>query len=213
MKLESRILLSIKRRPGTVILRRELADMGSPSQVSASLKALQDKGIIVRIGSGVFAKRILNATTGTFSLADSPEAIATEVFCKLGIDMRIASDKTDLTLDPGRRRIKRQLSIDGKSILYAGKKRPPRFGTMRKMPKEGIRHFVEDLAREHHIAYTRTAGDAWAETVTRLSGDDVQSDETGNLLVALKRAKKLSDREMTELLINHLRETRVVRSL
>ncbi len=69
------------------------------------------------------------------------------------------------------------------------------------------------LARKFHITYTRTAGDEWAETVTRLGGDEVRSDATGDLLVALKRAHKLTDREMTSLLINHQREQRRGRSL
>lgn len=69
-----------------------------------------------------------------------------------------------------------------------------------------MRQFVASLARKHHVNYVRTTGDALAETATRLAGDEVESDATGDLLVALKRAHKLSDREMTALLVNHRRE-------
>jgi len=82
------------------------------------------------------------------------------------------------------------------------------------IPTEGVSQFVVRLARKHHITYARTTGDEWAETVTRLAGDEVRSDDIANLLVALKRAHKLTDREMTSLLIHHQREQkRRVRSV
>lgn len=93
-------------------------------------------------------------------------------------------------------------------------KRPSCAAPPLQIPTKGIRQFVARLARKHHISYARTTGDEWAETVTRLAGDEVRSDDTANLLVALKRAKKLTDREMASLLIHHQREEkRRVRSL
>jgi len=212
MKIESRILSSIKQRAGAVILRRDVTGMGSPSQVSASLKALQTKGIIVRVSAGVFVKSSIDSGVGTSTLTASAGEIASEVFQKLGIDMQVEGDADRLTLNTGVRRIRRRLSIGGKAVVYAaqGKNRP--VGLLHPIPKIDVSRFVKNLARKHHIVYSRTAGDDWAETVTRLAGDEVHSDSTGNLLVALTRAKKLTDREMSALLINHLREKRGVRS-
>ena len=79
-----------------------------------------------------------------------------------------------------------------------------------RIPTESVSQFVARLARQNPIHYVRATGDEWAEVVTRLAGDEVQSDPTGDLLVALKRAHKLTDREMTLLLVNHLREQRRV---
>ncbi|CAN7412866.1 hypothetical protein LJR289_002544 [Pseudoduganella sp. LjRoot289] len=124
MKIDCRILSSIKRRSGAVVLRRDLANLGRPPQVSESFKTLSQR-----------------------------------------------------------------------------------------IPTEGVSQFVANLARESRVTYTRSDVDEWAEDVTRLAGDEVQSDATGDLLVALKRARKLTDREMAALLINHLREKHRVRSV
>lgn len=56
MKLQQRMQRSIKQRAGNVVLRSEVAGLGSSSQVSAALKALQNAGVLVRIGTGVYAK-------------------------------------------------------------------------------------------------------------------------------------------------------------
>ena len=220
MKIENRILLSIQRRPGAVLLRREVADLGSKSQVSKSLKALQSKGVIERVGKGIYAKLTKDSTTGAVGLSASAEDIAIEIFQKLKVVVRSGVSDTpsndSLTLDTGSRRIKRRLSIGGKLVVYTHQRSNKRTFSLTsplQIPTEGVSKFVARLARKHHITYVRTVGDEWAETVTRLAGDEVRSDATGNLLVALKRAHKLTDRDMTILLINHQREQSRVRSL
>jgi hypothetical protein len=222
VKIESRILSSIKHRPGAVVLRRDVAGLGSASQVSESLKALQMNGVIVRVGEGIYAKSIKDPSTGAVMLTASAEDIAIEAFQKLlGVVVRVVRNESSnnvdsLTLDTGSHRINRWLSIGGKSVVYfhqQSNKRRVSLTSPLQIPQEGVSRFVERLARKHKITYVRTAGDEWAETVTRLADDDVRSDDTGDLLVALKRAHKLTDREMTALLVNHLREKRRVRSL
>jgi hypothetical protein len=214
VKIESRILSSIKHRSGAVVLRRDVAGLGSSSQVSESLKALRDKGVIVRVGNGIYAKSFKDASTGEVTLLASDEEIAIEAFLKLGVAVQIARGAATLTLDTGSHRIKRALSIGGKSVAYvnqrSGKASPP---STLKIPKVGVSQFVVRLAHKHQITYSRTASDEFAETVTRLAGDEVCSDATGDLLVALKRADKLTDREMTALVVSHLREKRRVRSI
>jgi hypothetical protein len=86
----------------------------------------------------------------------------------------------------------------------------PRTDTVPHQSSVSVRQYVVDLARQHRVSYTRTFADEWAEAATRLAGDDVQSDETADLLVALKRAHKVTDSEMTVLLVNHLRERKGV---
>lgn len=218
MKLETRILLSIKQRSGNVILRREIAELGSPSQVTTSLNHLINKGAIVRVSSGIYVKSKKDAVTGVVSLLARSEDVAEEAFLKLGVKVKVAKNisansptSPTLEIDIGSHRINRHLALEGQAITY--KRQQPESSSLNKtlqIPKEGVSQFVERLADKHHISYKRTAGDAWAESVTQLAGDEVISDTTGDLLVALKRAHKLNDGEMTALLINHLREKRHV---
>ena len=218
MKIQSRILSSIKHRPGSVILRSDVAGFGSASQVSESLKTLRIEGVITRVGVGIYVKSIKDAVTGAITLDAPPEKIVLEIFCKLNIAVCIEhNDALDaaniLKLNTGLHRIRRRLLIGGKSIAYVQQRTKKSASSMPlplRIPKEGVRQFVERLAHQYQVFHKRTNGDKWAEIVTRLSGDEVQSDGTGDLLVALKRAHKLNDREMTALLINHQREMRRV---
>lgn len=65
--------------------------------------------------------------------------------------------------------------------------------------------YVDALAKRLGVSYTPTYGDRWAFAVTRLAGDDVSSDRTDDLLVALTRAGKLSPTDMAKMAIEHHR--------
>lgn len=67
---------------------------------------------------------------------------------------------------------------------------------------------AQALADRTGVVYRRTELDAWAETVTELSGDAVVSDATADLLVALVRARVLSAQDMAHWLVEHEREKR-----
>ena len=67
-------------------------------------------------------------------------------------------------------------------------------------------NYVRRLAGLHKVRYVPTPADKWAETVTRLAGDEVRSGPVQDLLVALKRAGKLTKDDMARLLVNYLRE-------
>lgn len=66
--------------------------------------------------------------------------------------------------------------------------------------------FVAQLASQYGVTSERTALDDWADTVTRLSGDEVTLDDTCQLLVNLRRQHVISARQMAQLSIRHLRE-------
>ena len=68
-----------------------------------------------------------------------------------------------------------------------------------------VAEYVRELAKREGIIFAPTFADTWAVAVTKLSGDDVKSDATDDLLVALRRADKLTPREMTRLVIAHHR--------
>jgi hypothetical protein len=69
---------------------------------------------------------------------------------------------------------------------------------------------VQQLAKENGVVYKKTANDALAEVITRLSDDNVVTDATEDLIVALKRANVISGEVMVSLLGQHLREIRHV---
>lgn len=79
------------------------------------------------------------------------------------------------------------------------------------VPVTDVATFIRALATRHNIRPVITAGDEWAATITRLSGDDVTSGPIQDTLVALKRAGLISGHEMAALLVNFLREERRVR--
>lgn len=130
MKLRERMQRSIKQRPGNVILRAEVAGMGSSTQVSAALKALQDMGVLVRIGTGVYAKTRKSSVTGATIPAGSLETLATEALRKLGVSVSAGSAAaaynsgrttqlpSTFVANTGRRRISRKIAVGGRSVAY-----------------------------------------------------------------------------------------------
>lgn len=75
-----------------------------------------------------------------------------------------------------------------------------------KIPETGLKDFVLDLARQHQITWIKTYADEWAESVTRLADDEVQTDNIENLVIALKKDRRISNIEMVQMLANYLRE-------
>lgn len=70
--------------------------------------------------------------------------------------------------------------------------------------------YVWKLARREGVVFNPTFTDRWAEAVTKLAGDEVASDSTDDLLVALTRAGKLSPGDMVKLVMAHHRDLRIV---
>ena len=65
---------------------------------------------------------------------------------------------------------------------------------------------IEKLALQHGVTYVRTRGDEFAEAVTRLSEDDVSTDATEELLIALRRRNIIDNEVLVTLLGEHLHE-------
>ena len=63
------------------------APLGGASQVSQALKALQDRGVLVRIGTGVYAKTRKSSVTGATIPTGSLETLAAEALRKLGVSL------------------------------------------------------------------------------------------------------------------------------
>ena len=67
---------------------------------------------------------------------------------------------------------------------------------------------IRALAERHKVSYFPTEIDTWAQSVTRLAGDDVELDEIELLLIALQRAGHLSRPDALGLQVRYLREAK-----
>lgn len=212
MKLADRMRQSIRRRSGHVVLRAELAPLGSASQVSEALKTLQLDGELLRLGAGVYAKARRDETTHEVTPVVDVETLGREVAHKLKAQVRDGGDGT-LVLDTGDRRVSRKLALGNGAVQYVNNRNRRAFTATRRKPWDmatfpttDVGNYVRWLAGVHGVRYVPTAADQWAETVTRLAGDEVRSGPVQDLLVALKRAGKLTKDDMARLLVNYLRE-------
>jgi pyridoxine 5'-phosphate synthase PdxJ len=130
MKLQERMLRAIKKRTGNVILRQELSGLGSASQITEALKALQASSVIVRIGTGVYAKTRQSSVTGAMIAAGSLETLGVEALRKLGVPVAPgkaaaaynAGTTTQIPgvfiVNTGRQRISRRISVGGRTLKY-----------------------------------------------------------------------------------------------
>jgi hypothetical protein len=62
--LESRILARITRKKSPILLREDFSDLGGYDQVGRALRKIVEKGKIIRIGYGLYAKAKKSALTG-----------------------------------------------------------------------------------------------------------------------------------------------------
>lgn len=130
MNLEDRIRRSIAKRPGLVVLRSELAPLGSSAQIGRVLTRLVNDGKLVRVSKGAFAKTRINKFTGRPTPAGTLEDISAELFDKLGITIfpsKLVSEynngiSTQLpmstTVNTGHRRISRKVQVGNRSLKY-----------------------------------------------------------------------------------------------
>lgn len=212
MKLADRMRQSIRRRSGHVVLRSELAPLGSASQVSEALKRLQRDGELLRIGTGIYAKARRDEATHEVRPVVDVQTLWRDVALKLKADVTDGAEGT-LMLDTGERRVSRKLALGQSTVQYVNNRNRKAFKASSRKPRDSapmpttdVGDFVRRLAGSHGVRYVPTAADQWAETVTRLAGDEVRSGPVQDLLVALTRAGKLSKDDMASLLVNYLRE-------
>jgi hypothetical protein len=222
MKTIDRLKRSLSQRRDRVILRSEWTGMCSRSQLSNALNQLIKEGLLVRISSGVYAKAQAGANDAARSSAEV-EQLINEAFKKLGRTIQSARTQSDqnqdvLLVDGGRHRLSRQFMWRQASVEYAGQKKARTLANrpislpedLNALPLKNVSAFVQRFALSRDVHLKRTGLDQWAEAVTRASGDDVTLDETGKLLVALKKKRLINGRQMARLMSNHLSEQRGV---
>jgi hypothetical protein len=222
MKIIDRLKRSLSQRRDRVILRSEWAGMCSPSQLTNALNQLIKEGLLARVSSGVYTKALAGANDAPLS-GSEVQALTSEAFKKLGRTIQSASTQSDqnqnvLLVDGGRHRLSRQFKWGQASVEYAGQKKVRTLANrpislpedLNALPLKNVSAFVQRFAMSRDVHFKRTGLDQWAEAVTRASGDDVTLDETGKLLVALKKKNLINGRQMARLMSNHLSEQRGV---
>lgn len=217
MKLETRMRQSIQHRHGVVLSRSDLAPLGSKTQVTHALNVLVKNGELLRLSLGIYvkAKRAGNDVKAQGSL----DVIIREAANKLGFQLRqkdlsfekVNTPKGEIIVEVDAPRVKRKLNINGKTICFrsysrkSGTKKTA-FKLAKTPPTKGVARYVAELARYYNVSYCYNAMDQWADAVTRLAGDEVVHDTVEDLLVALKRAGKITKQEVAMLSVNYLRE-------
>ncbi len=128
--VKERMIRSIARRKGEVVLRSDFAVLGSASQISRALKDLTTAGKIVRLGYGVYAKARPSRLNGQPSTRVSLEDLAQEALERLGVAVKLGraaaayvSGETNqipayIALNTGAKRISRKISIGISTIRY-----------------------------------------------------------------------------------------------
>lgn len=221
MNLETRMRQSIRRRKASLILRSEVDSLGSRTQVTHVLDLLINKGELLRIARGVFAKATKDVANGSVRPRDELSVIVREAAQKLGLTIRNASriestGKQHVLVEVENPRVDRKLVVGESVVQLISHKKKCKTGSLRSVEihSMGIAGYVHKLAHIHGVTYSENSMDKWAKEVTRLAGDEVRSDSVEDLLVALKRAGKISKRDVAQLTAGYLMErSKRVRSI
>jgi hypothetical protein len=85
MVLEEKLKRSISNRKDQVFVCADFAGTGSEAQVSRALRNLIGRGIIVKLGVGVYAKAKKSVLSGTAIPVKPVNVLAAEALRKLGV--------------------------------------------------------------------------------------------------------------------------------
>jgi predicted transcriptional regulator of viral defense system len=217
MKLETRIRQSIIHRKDVVFSRSELSLLGSQSQVTFVLSKLVENGELLRVSRGVYAKAHL--MSGKVKTRAPADRVVRDTAKKLGIqlysnatkELKNTKAKTTFIIETKPSRKNRTLKFNGIEIILRSHKKSQGdkkadVALVERMPTKNIKQYVLALANQHNVSYIYSSIDQFADSVTSLAGDDVKHDRIEDLLVALKRAGKLSMQQVALLSVNYLRE-------
>ncbi len=96
---EERVISRIKRSKSSVFVRRDFMDIASYAQVGRILRKLIDKGILINLGYGAYARSKQSSVTGAI-VTDKPlPEIAKELLNKLGV--KIAPSQAEKAYNSG----------------------------------------------------------------------------------------------------------------
>lgn len=130
LSVRQKIVRSIARRQGEIVLRTDVTSIGSASQVSRALRELVAAGKIVRLGYGVYAKARPSCLSGRPVARVCLAELAQEALQKLGVPVTLgraqaayAAGQTNqmpvrTTFNTGERRISRKITVGISTVRY-----------------------------------------------------------------------------------------------
>lgn len=224
MLIKEKLINAVKSTSDNVILRHELSSLGSQSQITDQLRELVESGFLMRIGVGVYGKnkeitKFKNKSNSNFYIS-----IINEIFKKLSININEIKlnhhgKHEEFLVDTGKNRISRKLEINGISISYRNKSAITKLKdinylfSVNEIPSYNVSGFIKKIAELHGVKYKRTGLDDFAESVTRLAGDDIELDLTEKLLVELRKKEIINGPQLARLMTNYIKECENVRSI
>lgn len=127
--LERKIRKRIARKLANVLLRDDFKDLGGYDQVGRALKHLAEKGEVIRIGYGLYAKTKVSALTGEIVPTATLPNLGKEALNRLNV--KTAPTKAELAYKEGRStqvptgrmiavkgRVSRKIGYKGAYITY-----------------------------------------------------------------------------------------------
>lgn len=130
MKLNQRLKTSIAKRSDNVFVRADFKKFGSPAQVSRSINAMIEQGIVLRVGVGVYVRAKPSVLTGKPIPVEPLERIATLAMQKLDVPVYPSLISTQLAkanstqiintvlINTGGKRVSRKISVGERKVRY-----------------------------------------------------------------------------------------------
>jgi len=135
MDFNQRLRTSIAKRADNVFVRADFKKFGSPAQVSRSINALIEQGIVLRVGVGVYVRAKPSVLSGKPIPVEPLERIAALAMRKLDVPVypsKLASQLSGsgssqiintVLINTGGKRISRKISVGGRKVRYEVNKR------------------------------------------------------------------------------------------
>lgn len=83
--LKFKVLERIQQMPGGTVLRRDIADMANPRQISRCFQALVEMGKLIKIGNGIYAKSYVSEYINKPVIKGGFGQVCKEALTKLGV--------------------------------------------------------------------------------------------------------------------------------
>lgn len=127
--LEERIERKLRRRKGDVFLRKDFEAEGGYDQVGRALKALTKKGLLIRIGYGLYVRAAPSVFDGRPAPVKGIRSLAEEALGRLGAKAypssltRAHNEGRTTQVPSGRviavnKRVRRKIGVDGSYVKF-----------------------------------------------------------------------------------------------
>lgn len=127
-----RIEQRVRRSKRIVFLRSDFAGLGSYAPVDRALRLMVKKGVLAKVGYGIYVKARPSVLTGNPVPCASLMDIALEVMARLGVEADVGKAMRNhrdglstqvpmaVVIDTGSSRIRRRIAIGKRVVLYEG---------------------------------------------------------------------------------------------